>query len=629
MNQEQLEKAKKLFFILLSVDIVINAIAGFNCFSTVEILKNVQAGTRSLDQALINSVDFWDKFSMLTMLTLIGVGLGLVKWLNSCYHFAKESIGATGFKNEKWTVAGWIIPVFNLFKPYQVINEIYKAGSSNYSKADDWKKENGSWLLLTWWIFWAVTHFFMWIFGKEILKKSLRGDLTLSQAIGIYEIQAWLFVFSIIVAALWFIVAGKLTQRFFNRSTKTNRNIISTDDDHSYKTAYEEMSSGQFQTATWAKAFANAEGNQDKAKALYIKYRVEQLGILPVEKLQTNALEKIEIPVQPEVKFISFDAWKKSIDKAENKQHKEFFAIIVLVGLLGFFYQKHESSTNNKPQSAVQSYPPQLKKLPAGRLRVITDLFDAEIDIVGGDLRRVGLRTYPASEQHMDQPLLMLNDGGTAIFIAQSGLLERNKGPAPNHYAPFTAEQSEYWLADGQDTLEVRLNWSDPSGVKVAKIYTFRRGSFLAELNQQIENKSVNDWQGSQYRQFQFLPNDNNSVGDKAVTYTDVALSSTERRYEKFAFDNIAKNERDQIIKGGWIAAVQHYFLSAWILDPSETNQFYTRILSNNRYIIGMTSAEKTIPVGTTGDFRTGLYIGPKLPKVLETIAPNLQLTID
>ncbi|MBZ4193158.1 MAG: DUF4328 domain-containing protein, partial [Candidatus Contendobacter sp.] len=226
MNQEQLEKAKKLFFILLSVDIVVNAIAGFNSFSTVEILRNVQSGTRSIDQALINNVDFWDKFSMLTILTLIGVGLGLVKWLNSCYRFAKEFIGATGFKNEKWTVVGWIIPVFNLFKPYQIINEIYKAGSQNYSRADDWKKENGSWLLLTWWIFWAVTHFFMWIFGKEMLKKSLRGDLTLLQLIGLYKVQAWLFVFSIIVAALWFIVAGNLTQRFLNRLTKPSRNTV-------------------------------------------------------------------------------------------------------------------------------------------------------------------------------------------------------------------------------------------------------------------------------------------------------------------------------------------------------------------------------------------------------------------
>ena len=84
------------------------------------------------------------------------------------------------------------------------------------------------------------------------------------------------------------------------------------------------------------------------------------------------------------------------------------------------------------------------------RVRVTTDLFDAEIDTVGGDLRRVGLRTYPDSVQQPDQPFQLLRDSGAEIFIAQSGLVALNNTPAPNHYAPFTPEHSEYRLADGQ-----------------------------------------------------------------------------------------------------------------------------------------------------------------------------------
>jgi len=37
------------------------------------------------------------------------------------------------------------------------------------------------------------------------------------------------------------------------------------------------MNSERFDSASWAKALANAAGEQGKAKALYIKYRVEQL----------------------------------------------------------------------------------------------------------------------------------------------------------------------------------------------------------------------------------------------------------------------------------------------------------------------------------------------------------------
>ena len=275
---------------------------------------------------------------------------------------------------------------------------------------------------------------------------------------------------------------------------------------------------------------------------------------------------------------------------------------------------------------------PGLQALGGGqRVRVTTDLFEAEIDTIGGDLRQVGLRTYPESIQQRDQPFLLLKDRGAEIFIAQSGLLERNKGPAPNHYALFTAEQSEYRLADGQDTLDVRLHWADPSGVKVTKIYTFQRGSFLVELNQRVENGGAGDWQGSQYRQFQRTPpkTSNSYFSGGVVTYTGAVVSTPEQRYEKISFDDIAKKELDQTVKGGWIAMIQHYFLGAWIPGSGETDSFYTRVVGGNRYVVGMTGAEQTVPAGATGDFRTGLYVGPKLADVLDQAAPNLHLTVD
>jgi YidC/Oxa1 family membrane protein insertase len=265
------------------------------------------------------------------------------------------------------------------------------------------------------------------------------------------------------------------------------------------------------------------------------------------------------------------------------------------------------------------------------RVRVITDVFEAEIDTVGGDLRQVGLRTYPESVQRPDQPFQLLKDSGPDLFIAQSGLLAPNHRPAPDHYAQFVAEQTEYRLADGQDTLEVRLHWTDPSGVKVIKTYTFRRGSFLVELNQRVENGSASDWQGSQYRQFQRTPPKavSSFFGSGVITYTGAVISTPEQRYEKISFDQIAKQELNQTVKDGWVAMIQHYFLGAWVPNPGETEDFYTKAVSGNRYVVGMRGAVQTVPAGATGDFHTRLYVGPKLPDVLEKIAPNLQLTVD
>jgi len=266
------------------------------------------------------------------------------------------------------------------------------------------------------------------------------------------------------------------------------------------------------------------------------------------------------------------------------------------------------------------------------RVRVITDLFEIEIDTVGGDLRQVGLRTYPDSVKQPDQPFLLLKDSGPELFIAQSGLLALHDGPAPTHYATFVTEQTEYRLADGQDTLEVPLRWTDPAGINVIKSYLFHRGSFLVEMKQQVENGSASEWQGSQYRQFQRTPPKvaSSFFGGGVITYTGAVISTPEQRYEKISFDHIAKQELNQPVKDGWVAMIQHYFLGAWIPNPGEAETFYTKKTEGvPRYIAGMRGAVQTVPPGATGEFHTRLYVGPKLPDVLEKIAPNLQLTVD
>ena len=265
------------------------------------------------------------------------------------------------------------------------------------------------------------------------------------------------------------------------------------------------------------------------------------------------------------------------------------------------------------------------------RVHVTTDLFEIEIDTVGGDLRQAGLRTYPDSVQRPDQPFLLLKDTGPDLFIAQSGLVALNNGPAPNHYATFVPERTEYRLADGQDTLEVRLNWSDPSGVKAVKTYTFHRGSFLVDVSQRIENGSSEPWQGGQYRQFQRTPPKvvSSYFGSGVITYTGAVVSTPEQRYEKISFDQIAKKELNQTVKDGWVAMIQHYFLGAWVPNSGEAEEFYTKAVGNNRYLVGMRGGVQTVPPGATGDFRTRLFVGPKLADELSKIAPNLQLTVD
>lgn len=219
MNQEKLKSAKNLFFIALGIDIAVTALVAITDFWAAGVLNNIRSGVSTLDQFTNSSLEFWEYFSKVMILTLIGVGLALVRWLDACYTYAKETLKATGFAQEKWITLGWLVPFMNLFKPYQVLGEIYKVGAADCRGGDDWKKSSGSGMLLAWWIFWVIAHIVVWVAGKLALKSAFRDDLTLNQIIGMYYDGVAVCFISLIVAGLWFVVAGSLTRRLLNRKS--------------------------------------------------------------------------------------------------------------------------------------------------------------------------------------------------------------------------------------------------------------------------------------------------------------------------------------------------------------------------------------------------------------------------
>jgi YidC/Oxa1 family membrane protein insertase len=279
------------------------------------------------------------------------------------------------------------------------------------------------------------------------------------------------------------------------------------------------------------------------------------------------------------------------------------------------------------PRDATAAEPAQAG---AQRVKVVTDVLEVELATTGGDVRYVGLRTYPKSLEQKDEPFALLQDSRSELFIAQSGLISET-GSAPNHYAAFVPERMDYRLQDGQDSLEVPLTWTDGSGLKVVKTYTFHRGSFVIDLRHHVENASGQDWRGSQYRQLQRTPPEKTSGGlaGGIYTYTGGVISTPEKHYEKVSFDAMAKKDLSIQVKGGWIAMIQHYFLAAWIPEQTMIDNFYSRVVGGNHYILGMVGGQQDAPAGGATTFETQLYVGPKIQDRLEEVAPYLNLTVD
>jgi len=263
----------------------------------------------------------------------------------------------------------------------------------------------------------------------------------------------------------------------------------------------------------------------------------------------------------------------------------------------------------------------------AGRIHVRTDVYDIVIDNLGGDIRTVDLLAYPKDTKVNDQPFRLMNDKAPDLFFTQTGLLSARTNSAPNHHSVYKADGSNYRLADGADELKVRLYWRGKDGITVTKVYTFHRNSYVIGLDYEVNNDSAADWRGSLYRQFQRTPP--SSQPRFIRTYTGAVISNNENPYEKIKFDDMEDANLNMTFKGGWAAMIQHYFVAAWLAQPDEINRYYTKALGNQKYIIGMASAETTLSPGQQGQLHARVFVGPKLQDRLEAVAPHLELTVD
>jgi len=296
LNQKQLASASKIFFIALIIDMAVTALMVYGNFSYINALQGIQPGTRQGGQGLFSNLDVLKSLGWLKVLTFIGVCWTLTKWLDTCYGFAKDTLKLAGLEHESFTLWCWWFPPVNLYKPYQVISEIYKAGSLNYTTPRGWKSETSSGLLLTWWLFWILAHLAMLGHARVIARSLVHTGVHL-QLIELYSRLQFIYAASMVIAGLWFVVGNSLTQRLLQRASKPlqSGDTVSAAGAVANKTgnlewAYEqvgkELDSNNPDKGTWTKAFAETGGDDKQTKVLYIQARVEKLIAMEQARLE-------------------------------------------------------------------------------------------------------------------------------------------------------------------------------------------------------------------------------------------------------------------------------------------------------------------------------------------------------
>lgn len=289
--------------------------------------------------------------------------------------------------------------------------------------------------------------------------------------------------------------------------------------------------------------------------------------------------------------------------------------------------------------SAIAGAVPTVAAMPGGTLpaanvpkaTVQTDLFKAEISAQGGDLVFLELEKHRATLDKNKNFVLFQNDPKQHIYVGQSGLIGEG---LPNHKTAFTLEKAEYQMGDGDDSLAVRLTAPAVNGVKVAKIYTFKRGSYLIDVSYEISNASGATL--TPYGYFQILrdgkePESATSGAFGVTTFTGPAVYTEADKFQKVHFSDIDKSKAkySQKADNGWIGLVQHYFFSAWLPQGKAEREFYIDRMDSSLYRAGVKFALPAVEPGKTGSISVPLYAGPQEQDKLEAIAPGLDLVVD
>lgn len=289
-----------------------------------------------------------------------------------------------------------------------------------------------------------------------------------------------------------------------------------------------------------------------------------------------------------------------------------------------------------KDTAAATATAPDSGRLQSGqRIHVKTDLLDVEIDTIGADLRRVALLKH-GTQGKPEQPFLLLNDGKDQTYVAQTGLLGDG---LPTHRATFKADASQYALANGQDTLAVRLTAPGPDGVQIAKVYTFKRGSYLVDVKYEIVNGGSKPLAASAYYRLLRDGHVENPGFFGTHTFTGPAVYTQAAKFQTLAFNKIDKGEADYVKQApdGWVAMVQHYFASAWIASPkgqpsvcgAKPCEYEVKRLSDGLYSAGLIVRLPQIAAGGKFETSVPLFVGPQETRILNDVATDFDLVKD
>ncbi len=269
-------------------------------------------------------------------------------------------------------------------------------------------------------------------------------------------------------------------------------------------------------------------------------------------------------------------------------------------------------------------------EIPTQLITVTTDVLELKINPRGGNVVKASLLKFPLVKGET-APVVILKKGNGRTYIAESGLIGKTTPDGTNNKALFVSASNNYKLSESDEIIEVPLRWVNADGIVFTKTWKLKRASYLVNLDYKVDNQSKQQIKTNLYTQLtrDQLEVDTQQEGLGMRAYLGSAYSTDEELYEKHDFDDFKDQPISEITQGGWVAILQHYFISSWIPEQSGRNKVYS-LTPGDKVSIGTLQVKKVnVLPGTSHHFKAGLYVGPKVQEDLEKIAKGLELTVD
>ena len=259
------------------------------------------------------------------------------------------------------------------------------------------------------------------------------------------------------------------------------------------------------------------------------------------------------------------------------------------------------------------------------KIHVVTDVLDLEIHTQGGDVVRADLLKYAVTREQPENKVQLLSEAQDKLFVARSGLAT-NATAAPI----YTSSANEFRLADGQNELTIPLSYTSPDGVTITKTFTLKRGSYTVDVAYSIKNGSAVPWQGASYVQLfrHDLPVKYSMLDASTIAYRGPAIYNG-KAYQKLKITNSEDSQYKATTTGGWMAALQHYFVVAAVPAQGQAYDYSLKVDSNNNYTLTYQGPLQTVAAGASAQLKETLFIGPKLQDQLAAAGPELNRTTD